>query len=86
MAYMLFFKKSIPAIITNWLGPFIEQFLMEQELYTEQLHHFIAHPGGKKVLKAYEDTLYLAPQKKRHFSGNIKKIMEICHLLRCYMY
>lgn len=46
---------------------------MEQELYTEQLHHFIAHPGGKKVLKAYEDTLYLAPQKKRHFSGNIKK-------------
>jgi len=57
------FQKSIPAIITNWLGPFIEQFLMEQELYSEQLHHFIAHPGGKKVLKAYEDTLYLAPQK-----------------------
>lgn len=57
------FQKSIPAIITNWLGPFIEQFLMEQELYSEQLNHFIAHPGGKKVLKAYEDTLYLAPQK-----------------------
>lgn len=57
------FQKSIPSIITNWLGPFIEQFLIDQELYSEQLTHFIAHPGGKKVLKAYEDTLYLSPQK-----------------------
>lgn len=36
---------------------------MEQRLYSEQLTHFIAHPGGKKVLKAYEDTLYLSPKK-----------------------
>ncbi|MFJ7370692.1 type III polyketide synthase [Lysinibacillus sp. NPDC098008] len=57
------FQKSIPTIITNWLGPFVEQFLLEQELYSEQLTHFIAHPGGKKVLKAYEDTLYLSSQK-----------------------
>lgn len=57
------FQKSIPSIITSWLGPFIEQFLAEQQLYSEQLNHFIAHPGGKKVLKAYEDTLYLSEQK-----------------------
>lgn len=57
------FQKSIPAIITNWLGPFIEQFLVEQHLFSEQLDHFIAHPGGKKVLKAYEDALYLSQQK-----------------------
>ena len=42
------FPKSIPSIITNWLGPFIEQFLIDQELYSEQLTHFIAHPGGKR--------------------------------------
>ena len=57
------FQKSIPSIISKWLGPFIEQFLVEQQLYSEQLNHFIAHPCGKKVLKAYEDTLYLAEQK-----------------------
>ncbi len=66
------FQKSIPAIITNWLGPFIEQFLLEHELYSEQLNHFIAHPGGKKVLKAYEDTLYLA-SKKTDISREILK-------------
>lgn len=57
------FQKSIPSIITHWLGPFIEQFLAEQQLHSEQLDHFIAHPGGKKVLKAYEDALYLAERK-----------------------
>ena len=57
------FQKSIPSIITSWLGPFIEQFLAEQQLYSEQLNHFIAHPGGKKILRAYEDTLQLKEQK-----------------------
>ncbi|UZM99325.1 hypothetical protein OL548_02705 [Lysinibacillus sp. MHQ-1] len=49
---MSFFKKSIPAIITSWLGPYIEQFLLEQGIYSEQLTHFIAHPGGKKSIKS----------------------------------
>jgi len=30
---------------------------MEQGLYSEQLTHFIAHPGGKKVLDAYVQSL-----------------------------
>lgn len=57
------FQKSIPSIITSWFGPFIEVFLAEQQLYSEQIDHFIAHPGGKKVLQAYEDTLQLKEQK-----------------------
>ncbi|MEG0258681.1 MAG: 3-oxoacyl-[acyl-carrier-protein] synthase III C-terminal domain-containing protein [Lysinibacillus sp.] len=54
------FKKSIPSIISTWLGPFIEDFLNEHQLAINDLQHFIAHPGGKKVLKAYEDTLQLS--------------------------
>lgn len=51
------FSKSIPSIITKWLGPFVHKFLSEHELTQDDLTHFIAHPGGKKVLEAYEDTL-----------------------------
>lgn len=51
------FSKSIPAIITKWLGPFIHEFLNEQQLSIQQLKYFIAHPGGKKVLQAYEEAL-----------------------------
>lgn len=51
------FSKSIPSIITKWLGPFVHEFLSEHQLTQEDLTHFIAHPGGKKVLEAYEKTL-----------------------------
>ena len=51
------FSKSIPSIISTWLGPFIDEFLTEQHITKNQLANFVAHPGGKKVLEAYEETL-----------------------------
>ena len=54
------FARSIPSIISSWLGPFIYEFLNEQNLKKEQLTNFIAHPGGKKVLQAYEEALQMS--------------------------
>jgi len=51
------FSKSIPAIITNWLGPVVHEFLENQGLTKDDITHFVAHPGGKKVLEAYENAL-----------------------------
>lgn len=56
------FSRSIPTIISTWLGPVVEEFLSEQNIAKEELVHFIAHPGGKKVLRAYEETLQLTEQ------------------------
>ncbi len=53
------FAKSIPTIISKWLGPFMNEFLSENNCTSDQIKHFVAHPGGKKVLQAYEDTLQL---------------------------
>lgn len=57
------FSKSIPAIITKWLGPFVHQFLNKHALTTNDIKHFIAHPGGKKVLVSYEEALHFSPNK-----------------------
>ncbi|MFJ7936256.1 type III polyketide synthase [Sporosarcina sp. NPDC096371] len=51
------FSKSIPAIITQWLGPFVHEFLGNHGLTKDEITHFVAHPGGKKVLEAYEEAL-----------------------------
>ena len=51
------FSKSIPAIITKWLGPFVHDFLGNFGLTQGDITHFIAHPGGKKILDAYETHL-----------------------------
>lgn len=56
------FSRDIPSIITNWLGPFIDEFLNEQQVKEDQITTFIAHPGGKKVLRAYENALHLTTQ------------------------
>lgn len=53
------FSKSIPSIISNWLGPFIHEFLSTYKILPEQIDNFVAHPGGKKVLNAYEEALQL---------------------------
>ena len=56
------FSKSIPVIISKWLGPFIHEFIDIYNVSTEQIVNFVAHPGGKKVLKAYEEALQLTEQ------------------------
>lgn len=51
------FSKSIPGIIEKWLKPNVMAFLRSYQLGSDQIAHFIAHPGGRKVLEAYEASL-----------------------------
>lgn len=51
------FSRDIPHIIEEWLKPNVVQFLGECKVGLEQILYFIAHPGGKKVLDAYEKSL-----------------------------
>jgi alkylresorcinol/alkylpyrone synthase len=60
------FSRDIPAIIRSWFGGFVEMFLEKSHLSIEEIQHFVAHPGGKKVLDAYEDTLHLPEEKTVH--------------------
>ena len=56
------FSKSIPSIIKSWLGPFIHTFLKDYQLSPSDIINFVAHPGGKKVLHAYEESLALTTE------------------------
>jgi alkylresorcinol/alkylpyrone synthase len=64
------FSKSIPKIIEDWLKPNVEEFLTSHELGTEDIAHFVAHPGGRKVLEAYEKSLSF-PQAMTDLSRDI---------------
>jgi len=60
------FSKSIPGIISTWLGPFVHSFLDQNGLTTEDMTNFVAHPGGKKILEAYETALDFDSIKTDH--------------------
>ena len=51
------FSRDIPSIIKKWLRPQVIDFLDENELGIDEINHFVAHPGGKKVLDAYKEGL-----------------------------
>ncbi len=53
------FSKSIPSIVSTWLEPNVREFLSSESKKPEQIDYFIAHPGGTKVLTAYEEALGL---------------------------
>nr|WP_263325963.1 3-oxoacyl-[acyl-carrier-protein] synthase III C-terminal domain-containing protein [Neobacillus sp. Marseille-Q6967] len=53
------FSRDIPTIIENWLKPNVSKFLAENKVDLNQIEHFIAHPGGKKVIDAYLTSLEL---------------------------
>lgn len=57
------FSRDIPKIIESWLKPNVDLFLKKVGRSSEDIKHFVAHPGGKKVLQAYEKALSLSTEK-----------------------
>ncbi|WP_342433912.1 3-oxoacyl-[acyl-carrier-protein] synthase III C-terminal domain-containing protein [Neobacillus sp. FSL H8-0543] len=51
------FSRDIPRIIEDWLKPNVGEFLKSNQLELSDIDHFIAHPGGKKVIDAYIKSL-----------------------------
>ncbi|MCH1627344.1 type III polyketide synthase [Ferdinandcohnia quinoae] len=55
------FSKDIPTIVRTWLRGNVELLLEKHSMSLNNIQHFVAHPGGKKVLDAYETSLSFPP-------------------------
>lgn len=84
------FSKDIPTIIEKELGPAVTHFLNEVNQQMGDIAHFIAHPGGKKVLDAYERALAISSAQTqlsadvlREF-GNMSSV-TILYVLKRFM-
>ncbi|PFA70090.1 type III polyketide synthase [Bacillus sp. AFS015802] len=51
------FSKDIPTLVKNWLRPNVEGFIHSNGIELGDIKHFVAHPGGKKVIEAYRESL-----------------------------
>lgn len=50
------FSKDIPTIVRDKISPSFREILCAQGIEPEDLSHFVLHPGGPKVLKAFEES------------------------------
>jgi alkylresorcinol/alkylpyrone synthase len=66
------FSKDIPILVERQIKPVVDAFLTNCELIIDDITYMISHPGGKKVLEAYESALQL-PKDKFLFSYDVLK-------------
>lgn len=55
--FKVLFSSDIPTIIAKNVRTDITSFLNKQQLKISDIKNFIFHPGGKKILTAYEEAL-----------------------------
>jgi alkylresorcinol/alkylpyrone synthase len=55
------FARSVPQIVRTRTRATVEEACEEHGLVLEDLRHLVVHPGGVKVLEAYEEALELEP-------------------------
>jgi len=60
------FSRDIPAIVRRFVRANAEEFLAEHGLTLAEIDHVVAHPGGVKVMAAYEEAFGLDARALRH--------------------
>ncbi len=70
--FKVLFSSDIPTIIAKNVNQDITSFLEKHELKLSDIKNFIFHPGGKKVLTAYEEALPV----EGDFLKNTREVMN----------
>ncbi|MBU8906378.1 type III polyketide synthase [Desertibacillus haloalkaliphilus] len=66
------FARSIPILVEQWFSTIVEQFLQSHQLTVDHVDYFIAHPGGKKVLDAYDQMF----DSKRDMTSISREVLK----------
>ncbi len=60
------FSRSIPGIVKAKVRTNIDEFLSAHDLTFDHIQHMVTHPGGMKVIEAYEEALGLPAERMTH--------------------
>lgn len=67
------FAERIPELVLQHAKEDLEEFCQEVSVNREDIRHFALHPGGTKVLAAYEESLGLASHALDHSRNVLRK-------------
>ncbi len=76
-------SRDIPAIVRSFMRDSIQEILASNRMSTSDVQHFVTHPGGAKVIEAYQESLNLPPSKFQHTWDVLKQFgnMSACSVL-----
>lgn len=70
--FKVIFSRDIPTIVKEYVNPNIKELLDVHNLTVTDIKHYVAHPGGAKVISAYEESLGLP-------EGTLKNSRKVLH-------
>ena len=70
-------SAAVPQVVRDHLGRDVETFLADNGIDRSQIAHWIAHPGGPKVLTAMQETFGLGEDD---FSASWRTLRELGNL------
>jgi alkylresorcinol/alkylpyrone synthase len=88
--FRIFLSAAVGETVTKYLGEEIADFLKSHKLTPSNVHRWVAHPGGPKILEALESSLALhageldVSWKSLSDKGNLSSAAVI-HILRDVM-
>ena len=68
--FKIVLSRDIPSIVTSLVRDNVMELLAEHRLTVSQIVHYIAHPGGAKVMEAYATALGLT-------NGELETALEV---------
>jgi alkylresorcinol/alkylpyrone synthase len=60
--FRIVLSAGVPDVVRRWLGDDVRGFLADHGIEREAIRSWVCHPGGPKVLDAFEETLGLAAE------------------------
>ena len=76
-------SRDIPAIVTSLVKGNFTEFLLQNEISPDRVLHYVLHPGGARVLDAYQSSLGLRAEQLQYSSGVLREFgnMSSCTVL-----
>jgi len=60
--FRVVFSRTVPDVIKDMMSDAVSQVIDGRGITTDDIDAFIFHPGGKRILKAYQDVLGRRPE------------------------
>jgi alkylresorcinol/alkylpyrone synthase len=60
------FSRDIPSMVQQQVKPMVDDFLQSVDVEASEIDAYISHPGGAKVLQAYQEALGLKKDVLQH--------------------
>lgn len=71
--FEVIFNKSIPRLVKDFWSHHMRDALEERKWTKDDLAFIVAHPGGRKVLEAYQELFQLSDESLKHSRNVLSK-------------